>query len=499
MIVPHRGIWASSFRLPERTGGFITPEPPPPDCIPDSFTLNTANIDSGTKSFDGGDFLDVGTNNFSTVMWFKSSSDNEEYLTKEGDGDSQYWYFRMDSICRPAIAVYTATGHRVFRADSPITCDGVWHQVITYVDRATSSVTFYVDGVLRGNTTASSSGTITGDCTNSSNFRIGLKDKTSPGNTNSDLCFGGVAIGENLTLDATELYNSGNPLCWERLSTDLQNKFTSFWALSNWDAGSTGNELTDRASSNNLTNNGSVLFNGTGLTVDCCNTAEAEAQYNTFLFDGTNDRISTNYASYVDLTAGMTANVWCKFTSNSNTSPFGNWNSTGWMLFISSTNQCRFYVNGSFTSSVAITTGQWIMLTATYDKTTMRLYEDGVEIATLANTATISQPSLGLPLELGAYAGGTSSFFDGSITSPILFNRALTPAEVSDLYQAGKTAYYETLPTSLTDDVVWAVEMSSRDNSLVELSGTGTPADKQGVANGGVTDNGDLQTFTPYT
>ena len=73
--------------------------------------------------------------------------------------------------------------------------------------------------------------------------------------------------------------------------------------------------------------------------------------------------------------------------------------------------------------------------------------------------------------------------------------KVLTDAEVADLYNAGKIPYYETLPSNLTSDVKLAIEMSSRDNTLNDLSGNSN----NGTANGGVTDNGSLQTFAAYT
>ena len=100
---------------------------------------------------------------------------------------------------------------------------------------------------------------------------------------------------------------------------------------------------------------------------------------------------------------------------------------------------------------------------------------------------------------MGAYEDGaiqSISYMQGSMTSPIMSNqRAFSDGELSGLYQSGKVPYYETLPSSITDDVTLCVEMSSRDNFLNDLSGNGN----NGTAQNGVTDDGDLQTFTPYS
>ena len=44
-------------------------------------------------------------------------------------------------------------------------------------------------------------------------------------------------------------------------------------------------------------------------------------------------------------------------------------------------------------------------------------------------------------------------------------NRSLSVRATWIIHQSGKTPYWETLPSSITDEVILCVEMSSRDNS----------------------------------
>lgn len=71
--------------------------------------------------------------------------------------------------------------------------------------------------------------------------------------------------------------------------------------------------------------------------------------------------------------------------------------------------------------------GKWHHLCGTYDKITTRIYMDGVQVASVANTSdyTVTTQSL----VLGTYA--TTQDWDGKLSSFALWNRALLPNEVT--------------------------------------------------------------------
>lgn len=218
-----------------------------------------------------------------------------------------------------------------------------------------------------------------------------------------------------------------------------------------------------------------------------------DADYNTFGFDGTDDYITTTYNAS-GLSSNVTVSAWVYLSSTgSDEGILGEWqSSSGFMLYRVNSTGVRFYINSSFTPTFNINTEEWTLLTGTYEGTTIRLYVNGVEEATTSLSASIGNAPI--TTEVGRYAGSNGTIFNGSITLPIIWDRTLDSDENLLIYQSGKTPYYETVPPSLFD-AEWAIEMSSRDNTLVDLTGNGS----DGTANGGITDDGETQTFTSYT
>lgn len=80
-----------------------------------------------------------------------------------------------------------------------------------------------------------------------------------------------------------------------------------------------------------------------------------------------------------------------------------------------------------------LTAGQWIHAAAVYDGTTMRLYQDGVEVGSLAQTGNIVvNPAI--PTAIGNQPLGAGSRpFDGCIDDMRVYDRALTPTEIMGL------------------------------------------------------------------
>ena len=77
-----------------------------------------------------------------------------------------------------------------------------------------------------------------------------------------------------------------------------------------------------------------------------------------------------------------------------------------------------------------ITSG-WHLITATYDGTTARLYVDTSQVA----METFNAPATSnLPLYIGRYYGGNGLGWNGSIDEVRLYNRALTTADISGIY-----------------------------------------------------------------
>ena len=98
----------------------------------------------------------------------------------------------------------------------------------------------------------------------------------------------------------------------------------------------------------------------------------------------------------------------------------------------------RFWING--TSSVAgtsefvdapVTVNSWSHVMATYDLTNLRIYVNGVQVASKAFTTAISQSTQ--PLVMGGSASA-GTYWNGALDEPVLYSRALTAAEALARY-----------------------------------------------------------------
>jgi len=87
---------------------------------------------------------------------------------------------------------------------------------------------------------------------------------------------------------------------------------------------------------------------------------------------------------------------------------------------------------GSFDQAVRgvtrISTTEWTHLAMTYDGTMQRLYVNGLEVATHAQTGSMAVGNE--PLRIGGDASFAGEFFQGLIDEVKVYNRALTVAEI---------------------------------------------------------------------
>ena len=76
-----------------------------------------------------------------------------------------------------------------------------------------------------------------------------------------------------------------------------------------------------------------------------------------------------------------------------------------------------------------LSAGTWHHVAATYDGTTMRLFQDGVPVGTTPRTGSIAQDPT-VAVFIGANPGQPNQVFDGRIDDVKIFTRALSPSEL---------------------------------------------------------------------
>jgi len=164
------------------------------------------------------------------------------------------------------------------------------------------------------------------------------------------------------------------------------------------------------------------------------------------VFDGVNDYVNLGD---LDLPASFTLSIWfkgnttqsqqyCGLLNKSSSTKFGAWGLYGDINssyvrfgFVNTSNSQREISNSSFNDIKANT---WVNYVGTYDFSNLRLYRNGIEIASAAETttpvSTNDTASIGYRVAINNYA------YAGLVSSVKIYNRALTASEVQQNFNA---------------------------------------------------------------
>ena len=157
---------------------------------------------------------------------------------------------------------------------------------------------------------------------------------------------------------------------------------------------------------------------------------------NALVFNGTNNRVNVPDANSLDLTNGMTLEAWVYPTTLSG------WNSVilkergsnglAYALYANDNGSrpsgyVRIGSDRSVRGNGALPLNTWTHLAVTYDGALLRLYQNGVEVGSRAQTGNISH------VLTSAEIGGNTvwgEYFSGRIDEVRIYNRALTATEI---------------------------------------------------------------------
>ena len=150
-------------------------------------------------------------------------------------------------------------------------------------------------------------------------------------------------------------------------------------------------------------------------------------------FDGVNDSVTVADSSWLALEENMTLEAWVYPTAP------GGWQSVlmkespGWYTFALYSDgtvgpgvRAMALSDGNATSPTALPVNEWSHLAATYDGATLRLFVNGVSVATQAYTGTLATSTN--PLRIGGNVFG--EYFAGVIDEVRIYYRKLTGAEI---------------------------------------------------------------------
>jgi hypothetical protein len=168
-----------------------------------------------------------------------------------------------------------------------------------------------------------------------------------------------------------------------------------------------------------------------------------------FSFDGTTQYVSVPQSAALQPRTGITLEGWvyAKGFPSGYAGIAGTWDdNTGanrTYLFWVLGQTMEFIVSpdgGSYqrvTDVAPFPTDQWVYVAATYDGTTMRLYRDGVEVASVASPGQIAVNDKAFLI--GRTEGGSvgPNFWKGSIDELSVYDHALTAPELAAIHAAG--------------------------------------------------------------
>ncbi len=258
----------------------------------------------------------------------------------------------------------------------------------------------------------------------------------------------------------------------------LSNGLVGYWKMdeSSWTNNCSTTSVTD--SSGNA-NNGTACPNTGGPT------GGAVGKFgNAGSFDGSDDYVAVPDSSTLQLTNRFTIATWVKAGSTTQSQKYllnkGNYYA---IIYEYVNDTVEFFTgSGKFTgtdprssSAITISDTNWHHIIYTYDGTTFAGYRDGIRIFSTQITFSINSSS-GNVSYIGS-ASINSNLFAGSLDELRIYNRGLSPAEISQLYNfaPGPVAYYD----------------------FEEANGT-TANDRSGNANTGTLVNGPTWTNGKY-
>jgi len=305
---------------------------------------------------------------------------------------------------------------------------GTWHNIVGTISSSTSICRWYLDSVLISQDTFTGLGNFT-------EIQIGAYLARSIGTFNGQVDEVGVW---NRALSPNEVYNlyyngTGNtyPFTKPVIERPLTDDILAYWNLNN--DGSGGVSLVDD------TGNGYILTNNNGVTLGTGIIA-GDA-----VFNGTQ---SLSNASFQAPSIGnFSVSLWANTTVFNNYSTLFTTRSissfsapSAYSITISPYGFVVIYSGGFIIDDgiVPIPSGTWTNIIVTRELGVCTIYLNGTSAATAAWTNDLTEPTL----SLGSIYGILSEPLDGQVDEVGVWNRALSPEDVTKLYNGGSGNTY---------------------------------------------------------
>lgn len=424
----------------------------------DQCVIGSCMYVDGSTNAQYANFGDVSTTKIDTktVSFWAKPTENATIRGVVSQGGPN-WYTGFDTSGR-MIASYnnSSSVQVVFRSNNNVMTVNEWH-FYTYVFSVSGSnvtINFYRDGQAVGTSTSSAGysatyasgglkvGTIT---TGSTNAFIGFIDEVK--------VFNYVRTAAQIKSDfIQDAANSGSSaIQGMALQTPLSNGLVGYWKMD--EATGAGSTLADSSQNNNTGT--AVLWGGGNTSTD---SAHVQGKFaNGFSFDGGDDYVNRPDTSSLSITGSFTAGAWVNPSGFSSQRAIIAKDASGsnrsFYIAILATGAVRALVSSdgstiTFRDSIAtLSSGSWQHVMMVYNSTTATLdiYING-QLSNGALTGTVPSSIFdgNADINIGEDAN-LSQFFLGTMDEARIYNRALSPVEVRQLYNfaPGPSAYYK--------------------------------------------------------
>lgn len=312
-----------------------------------------------------------------------------------------------------------------------------WHHVaFGYTDDTNDQVHVYIDGVLRG---TSSTGGGSPAATDISNLLLGHDDSsagTFHGYIDDFRIYNferSVSQIKTIALQPTTAGEGASAIFGAQNQDFLNNGLVGYWKLDDNVSGN-GQTVTD-ASGNGLNGTTDDGANNTGMS--CTVNGKFAKGCD---FDGTDDFINVPDNNTLDITDAVTLTAWINMDTLATGDAGIVRKDGGYGLRVINNGKIggRGYQCTGVSSNQTITTGKWYFVAWTYDEKMNNIYLNGRLDGTATETCDI-------PTSISdAQIGLQSSNFDGKIDDVRIYNRVLSPQEISSLsdWAPGPVAYW---------------------------------------------------------
>ena len=168
------------------------------------------------------------------------------------------------------------------------------------------------------------------------------------------------------------------------------------------------------------------------------------------VFDGSNDFIDGGNPSSLTITDNITVSAIIRRTSYNSSGQMiirrNDYDSYALQLGVSTPEVWwKLYFGSSTwgqTATTSLELNEWAMISGTYDRNTMRLYKNGIQVQTLSATSAIDYSGGSAPnLIIGRDDPVAGRYFIGNIAYVSIYNIALTAKEVAQNFQALRGRY----------------------------------------------------------